>query len=231
MNKADKINALKTKGVTLAADTAASEVNRIYAENFPKAVAETANDTASDQQQSADTTTDTNVNEALQKLIGANSTIRFGSEEASALIRAQKEKEFPSFGGNIPEGAVLTFTGYGTSHAWKSPRTGNVSNILTAFCTDASGDVHEVPFASFCCPAYPFVRFDGRNTEGQPQYATVAQNFILPNHYDSNADRNSAVMNLPVGTQFVVHHARGHYDNPYATRVWDFNVTWCSPVE
>jgi len=239
MNKADKINALKTKGVVLAVDTTASEVNRIYAEHFTSVADDGQQDSASTtttNDASATTTNDASasadtINGALQKLIDAESTITFNSEAARTLLRTQKEREFPSFGGNIPEGTVLTFSGYGTSHAWKSPRTGNTSNILTAYCTNAAGEIFEVPFASFCRPAYPFVRFDGRNADGVPQYATVTQTFVLPNHYDSGADRNAAVMGLQVGLQFTIHHARGHFDNPYATRVWDFLTTWCSPIE
>ena len=147
----------------------------------------------------------------------------FSSKELQEELKADKEREYPDFGRDIPEGEYI-LTGYATAHDWKSPRDGRISHIRTAFITNGT-DVYELPFANLSAKEWPFVQFNGRNSDGKATYKTVEIKTVLP-YYSSVADRNFAVTQIPANTKIKVHHARGHYDNPYNTRVFDFKNTW-----
>lgn len=168
---------------------------------------------------STNQTADTTVSDELLKLITESGGQSFSSAELQAELQSDLEAEYPDFGRDIPDGAYH-ITGYATLHQWRSRRTGNISNIRTAFLDklDADGKPYELPFAAFSANEFPFVKADG--TEFVP--AT-----ILP-HFDSVARRNLAITSLAPMTKVVVHHARGHHKNPYAKRVFDFVYTYAS---
>ena len=149
-----------------------------------------------------------------------------GAAEISAvrpLIMADAEREFPDFGGQVPEGTYV-LTAYCGVHEWKA-RNGRVSTIRTRYIRRESDNAtFEVAFASFVAREWEFVGTDG-------QIASTP--FILP--FDASASttarRNLRVLDLADGTRISVHHIRGHWNNPLATRVFNINLTYCSEVE
>lgn len=159
-----------------------------------------------------------------QLVSGDEKSFSFDSTEVQNKIKAQKEREYPDFGRDVPEGEY-TLTGKGTIHNWHNPRTDRNAEIFTAFLQNGEGDVFEVAFAAFSTREFKFMQFDGRDAKGNINYKEVTTNCVLP-FTDSLADRNSAVLALGSGLKVSVHHARGHFDNPYNNRVFDFVYTW-----
>ena len=153
------------------------------------------------------------------------SIIENGAQEINAvrpLIVADTEREFPDFGGAVPEG-VYTLTAYCGSHEWKS-RKGRVSTIRTRFIRRESDNAtFEVALASFVAHEWDFVDANG---------VEHTLPFILP--FDASASttarRNLRVLDLAEGTQISVHHIRGHWNNPLAERVFNINLTYVSAV-
>ena len=142
--------------------------------------------------------------------------------EAMPQINAEIEREFPDFGAAVPEG-VYVLTSFCSVHEWKS-RQGRVSTIRTRYIRRESDNAtFEVALASFVGREWDFVGIDG-------QVASIA--FILP--FDANAAstarRNLRVLELAEGTQVRVNHIRGHWANPLATRTYNINLTYVSPV-
>ena len=142
----------------------------------------------------------------------------FDSDELKAQLKAEKEREYPDYGKEIPVGNYH-LTGYSTVIDWRNPKTDSVSHIRVAFLdklNPKTGKPYMLPFAALSCGTYKFKPVEG--DAFQPKCA-------LP-HYDSVADRNLAVVGLGGGTEIKVCHERGHHENPYNKRVFDFTYTW-----
>lgn len=154
----------------------------------------------------------------------------FGSNKFADYIKSAKENEYPNYGGGVPVGTIVTFTGSGTVKIWHNKRTDRDVNILIAFMQDESGKVWEIASAAFSHAEFPFVVFDGRDAAGAPKFKVVETKEMFP-FTSSVADRNSRLAEIEVGKKFKVCRAHGHYNNPYATRVWDFDKTWLEPVD
>ena len=103
------------------------------------------------------TTTTTTVPEWIKVLV------ENGAAEISAvrpLIVADAEREFPDFGGQVPEGTYV-LTAYCGVHEWKA-RNGRVSTIRTRFIRRESDNAtFEVAFASFVAREWDFVDVNG----------------------------------------------------------------------
>ena len=158
------------------------------------------------------------IDDDLLKVITENGGLAFDSEELKAQLKADKEREYPDFGRDIPTGKYQ-LTGFSTTHDWRNPRTDSVSHIRTAFLNTINpktGTPYEIPFAAFSCSAYKF----------KPTDADAFQPKCVLPHYDSVADRNLAVVDLEPGTEIMIKHSRGHHENPYNKRVFDFTYTW-----
>lgn len=166
-----------------------------------------------------------NGSDELQKKIADLGGFSFNNPKFQDLLRKQKEREFPDFGRDVPEG-VYTFTGNGNIHQWTSPRTGSVSDIVTAYLSNDNGDLFEVATAAFAKREWDFLEGQGKNADGKYVYTKVNANPILP-FQSSTAARNEAVSKIETGTKVVVKHSkRGHFDNPNNTRIWDFIYTY-----
>lgn len=152
--------------------------------------------------------------------------INDGAQEISAvrpLVIADAEREFPDFGGQVPDGTYV-LTAYCGVHEWKA-RNGRVSTIRTRYIRRESDNAtFEVAFASFVAREWDFVDVNG---------VEHTLPFILP--FDASqattARRNLRVLDLAEGTRISVHHIRGHWANPLAQRVFNINLTYCSAVE
>ena len=168
-----------------------------------------------------------NVSDELQKKIADLGGFSFEDSKFQDLIKKQKAREFPDFGRDVPTEDVYVFIGKGNVHQWTSPRTGNVSDILTVILQRKGTDeVVEVAAAGFCKREWDFLQQSGKNSEGKYVYTTLECKPILP-FIASIADRNAAVAAIEIGTELRVKHSeRGHFDNPNSTRVWDFVYTW-----
>jgi hypothetical protein len=159
----------------------------------------------------------------LEKLIPSEG-FSFGSDTFQKKVKEQKEREFPDYGRDVPAGEY-TFTGAGTYKSWKSPKTGNEIQILVAYL-EKGGNIFEVAAAAFAAAEYEFVSFDGKDDKGNIKYKKVEMNPIL-DYYSSVADRNGAMSTIEAGTKVKVFHStKGHFNNPYNTRIWDFVRTW-----
>ena len=159
----------------------------------------------------------------LEKLIPEDG-FSFGSDTFQKKVKEQKEREFPDYGRDVPVGEY-TFTGAGTYKSWKSPKTGNEIQILVAYL-EKNGNLFEVAAAAFAAAEYEFVSFDGKDDKGNIKYKKVEMNPVL-NYYSSTADRNGAMSTIEAGTKVKVFHStKGHFNNPYNTRIWDFVRTW-----
>lgn len=159
----------------------------------------------------------------LEKLIPEEG-FSFGSDTFQKKVKEQKEREFPDYGRDVPAGEY-TFTGAGTYKSWKSPKTGNEIQILVAYL-EKNGNIFEVAAAAFAAAEYEFVSFDGKDEKGNIKYKKVEMSPIL-DYYSSVADRNGAMSTIQAGTKVkVFHSAKGHFNNPYNTRIWDFVRTW-----
>ena len=159
----------------------------------------------------------------LEKLIPEDG-FSFGSDTFQKKVKEQKEREFPDYGRDVPEGEY-TFTGAGTYKPWKSPKTGNEIQILVAYL-EKNGTLYEVAAAAFAAAEYEFVSYNGKDEKGNIKYKKVEMNPVL-DYYSSTADRNGAMSTIEAGTKVkVFHSAKGHFNNPYNTRIWDFVRTW-----
>lgn len=142
----------------------------------------------------------------------------FDSDELKAELRAEKEREYPDFGREIPAG-VYHLSGFTTTVDWRNPRTDNVSHIRVAYLdklNPKTGKPYLLPFSAMSSNEFMFVPV------GEEKFAP---NCVLE-HYDSIADRNAAVVALGKGFTVKVCHKRGHHDNPYAKKIFDFVYTW-----
>lgn len=153
----------------------------------------------------------------LQKLIENHDGRRFS--ELESVVLAQQSREYPDFGGGVPED-VYYVLGVFNVHTWKN-RRGNETEILTAVVANEKGDEFEVAFASFCKREWDFVKFNRETKE----YDKVECNPLLP-FYPSLSQRTKAVSEIKPMTAIRIKRARGHFDNPNNTRVFDFNYTW-----
>ena len=159
------------------------------------------------------------VDDDLLKIITNSGGKSFDSDELKAELKAEKEREYPDYGREIPEGTYY-LTGYTTVIDWRNPRTDNISHIRVAFLdkiNPKNGKPYMLPFAAFAKNQYPFVPV-GDNSKFTPS--------CVLEHYDSVADRHAAVVALGTGFAVKVCHKRGHHDNPYNKRVFDFTYTW-----
>lgn len=156
--------------------------------------------------------------------------LMFSSPKFADYVKSAKENEYPNYGGDVPVGTVVAFTGGGTVKIWHNKRTDRDVNILVAFVRDENGKVWEIASASFSRAEFPFVSFDGRDAAGAPKFKEISTNELF-SFTSSVADRNSRLAEIEVGRKFKVCRAHGHYNNPYATRVWDFDKTWLEPMD
>lgn len=154
----------------------------------------------------------------------------FGSDKFSDFVKKSKEREYPNYGGSVPVGTTLSFTGSGTVKVWHNPRTDKDVSILVAYMVDGQNKVWEIASAAFSHAEFPFVVFNGKDAAGTPKFKEISTNEMFP-FTQSVADRNSRLAEIAVGAKFKVCRAHGHYANPYATRVWDFDKTWLEPVD
>jgi len=179
-----------------------------------------------------------NANASATELVGLATLIKsvpegglmFGSQKFADYVKSAKEREYPNYGGSVPVGTTLSFTGSGTVRVWHNPRTDKDVSILVAYMVDQNNKVWEVASASFSKSEFPFVVFDGKDAAGTPKFKEISTNELFP-FTSSVADRNSRLAEIEVGKKFKVCRAHGHYANPYATRVWDFDKTWLEPVD
>lgn len=204
MNKTELQNALRAKGIAFNASDNVQTLQSLY-----------------------DTAVSNNAADELQKKIDDLGGFSFSDQKFQDLVKKQKAREFPDFGRDVPTEDVYVFIGKGNVHQWTSPRTGNVSDILTVILQRKGTDeIVEVAAAGFCKREWDFLEQSGKNSEGKYVYTTLECNPVLP-FAASIADRNAAVAAIEVGTELrVKHSARGHFDNPNSTRVWDFVYTW-----
>lgn len=192
------MNALTAKGITFDASASKADLERLL------------ND--------ASVQTVFAIDDDLLKVITDNGGLAFDSDELKAQLKAEKEREYPDYGKEIPTGNYH-LTGYSTVIDWRNPKTDSVSHIRVAFLdklNSKTGKPYMLPFAALSQGAYKFKPVDG--DAFQPKCA-------LP-HYDSVADRNLAVVGLGAGTEIKVCHKCGHHENPYNKRVFDFLYTW-----
>lgn len=179
--------------------------------------------------QTAQNSASVSVSEELQKKISDLGGFSFADSKFQELVKKQKEREFPDYGRDVPEG-VYTLTGQGNIHQWKSPRTEAVSDIVVVYLTNESNEVFEVAAASFATREWSFMQQQGKDNNGKMTYAELSCKPILP-FISSVADRNAAVGALTAGTKVRVKHSnRGHFDNPNNTRIWDFIYTYVENV-
>lgn len=161
----------------------------------------------------------------LIKRIADAGGVSFDSPELRKELEEDKENEYPDYGRDVPEGEY-TICGYSTLHEWKNKRTNRTSRIRTAFITNEQNDIFEMPFSAFCAKEFDFVKFDGRNDDGEVVHTKVEMNPICP-FISSVAERNlTVVKTLRTGDKISVKHERGHYDNPYSSRIFNFVNTW-----
>lgn len=197
MNKQEIMNALSAKGITFDANASKAQLETLLNAN--------SNVFA--------------IDDDLLKIITNSGGKSFNSDELKAELKAEKEREYPDYGREIPEG-TYHLTGYTTVIDWRNPRTDNISHIRVAFLdkiNPKSGKPYMLPFAAFAKNQYPFVPV-GDDSKFTPS--------CVLEHYDSVADRNAAVVALGAGFAVKVCHKRGHHDNPYNKRVFDFTYTW-----
>lgn len=195
------------------------DVTYCFTNSFTTMAGRNASSNASAQNATVQSTT-TTVPEWVKSLVND------GAQEISSvrpLIVADAEREFPDFGGQVPNGTYV-LTAYCGVHEWKA-RNGRVSTIRTRYIRRESDNAtFEVAFASFVGREWDFVGVDGQ---------VASTPFILP--FDPNsattARRNLRVLDLVEGTRISVNHIRGHWANPLATRVFNINLTYCSAVE
>lgn len=155
---------------------------------------------------------------------------KFGSKEFADFVKKSKEREYPNFGGDVPTGTILTFAGGGTVKVWHNPNSDKDVNILIAYMVDGQNKVWEVAAAAFSHSEFNFVAFDGKDAAGAPKFKEIKTNELFP-FTSSIADRNSRLAEIEIGAKFKVCRAHGHYENPYATRVRDFDKTWLEPID
>jgi hypothetical protein len=196
MNKTEIMNSLSAKGITFDANASKAQLEALL---------------------SASSNTFA-IEDDLLKIISEKGGKAFDSADMQAVLKADKEREYPDFGKAIPEG-VYHLTGYATVVDWRNPRTDNVSHIRVAYL-DAidpkTGEPYKLPFASLAKNQYKFKPVEG--DEFQP-------NAVL-DFFDSVADRNIAVCGLEAGLEIKVCHKRGHWLNPNNKRPFDFTLTW-----
>lgn len=160
----------------------------------------------------------------LVKRIADLGGVSFDSEQLQKELQEDKENEYPDYGRDVPEGEY-SICGYSTLHEWKNKRTGRTSRIRTAFITNGT-DIFEMPFSAFCAREFDFVKFDGRDDSGEVIHTKVEMHPICP-FISSVAERNlTVVKTLKADDKIKVCHERGHYDNPYNTRIFNFVNTW-----
>lgn len=196
MNKNEIIAALSAKGIAFDASASKADLERLLSGASVEFV----------------------IDDDLLKVITDNGGLAFDSDELKAQLKAEKEREYPDTGKDIPTG-VYHLTGYSTIIDWRNPKTDAVSHIRVAYLDKVNPNnnlPYMLPFAALSCGAYKFKPIEG--DAFQPKCA-------LP-HYDSIADRNLAVVGLGAGTEIKVCHERGHHENPYNKRVFDFTYTW-----
>lgn len=179
-----------------------------------------------------------NASASANELVGLATLIKsvpenglmFRSQKFADYIKSAKEKEYPDYGGDVPVGTVVAFTGGGTVKVWHNSRTDKDVNILVAFMQDESGKVWEIASAAFSHSEFPFVVLNGKDAAGTLKFQKIETKEMF-SYVSSVADRNSRLAEIPVGKKFKVCRAHGHYENPYATRVWDFDKTWLEPID
>ena len=158
------------------------------------------------------------IDDDLLKVIVDNGGIAFDSDELKAQLKAEKEREYPDTGKEIPTG-VYHLTGYSTIIDWRNPKTDSVSHIRVAFLdkmNTKTGKPYMLPFAALSCNAY---KFKPLNEDAfQPKC-------VLP-HFESIADRNLAVVGLGAGFEVKVCHSFGKHENPDNKRPFNFTYTW-----
>jgi hypothetical protein len=210
MKKEEKaLAALKAKGVSVSAkkwETISTKLveNGLNPDNF---------------------TDDEVISDELLKTIANLGGVAFNSDELQQQLKKDKENEFPDYGRDIPDGEYVV-TGYTTVKDWKNPRTGNISHIRTAFIKNDDDEVFQLPYASFCAKEWDFISYAGKDSDGKATYEKAEMHCILP-FISSVADRNLTVSNtMKAGDRIKVCHKRGHFDNPYNTRIFDFVLTW-----
>ena len=155
--------------------------------------------------------------EALKKCVDACEGKSFA--ELTDVVAKQQSKEFPDFGGDVPEGEYYLIRKFAV-HPWTN-RQGTQSEILTAFLANiGTGKVVEVAFAAFCAREWDFVTVDKTGEE-----KVVEMSPILP-FQSKLSDRTKAVSELAENTKVIVKHSFGHFKNPYNTRIFNFKYTW-----
>lgn len=155
--------------------------------------------------------------------------LMFSSPKFEDYVKSTKEREYPNFGGDVPVNTILTFTGGGTVKVWHNLRTDRDVSILVVYMVDGQNKIWEVAASSFSKGEFPFVSFDGRDAAGAPKFKVVETKEMFP-FTSSVADRNSRLAEIEIGKKFKVCRAHGHYNNPYSTRIFDFDKTWLEPV-
>lgn len=199
-------SALSAMGLSTTGNTAQLQAR------YDAAVA--ANNNAADTDAASDNTANA-IPESVAKALEESGAFLMSSQEARELIRTTREREYPDFGRDIPEGSYIT-TEWANTHQWKN-RRGNLSTIVTIYLQDENGNLYEIATGAFAEREYPFV------SNGEQ----ITLNAMFP-YNQSRATRNEQVFALNPGTPVRVHHAFGHYDNPDAERVWNFTLTWVS---
>lgn len=153
---------------------------------------------------------------ALQKAIADCGGRKF--EELATITSALAAKEYPNYGGDVPEGETLYFVRKFEVHKWTN-REGTTSEILTAYLANSEGKLFEVAFSSFFGREWDFMcRVNGNEVAIEVSSAFPFTPKI--------SERVRIISEIGEGTPFKVRHAFGHLANPYAKRIFNYQFTW-----
>lgn len=170
--------------------------------------------------QNANAASQTTLDVVLQKALDKSGGKSF--DELPEFTNTLESREYPDFGVDVPEGEYYTLAKFDI-HDWKNSR-GKLSQIPTLYVCDENGEIFEIQFSNFFASEFDFIK-QTKNDDGDFEKEEIKCNPIFP-FTPSRSKRAAAINTLEQGTKIKVCHARGHYDNPDAVRVFNFTRTW-----
>lgn len=207
MNKAQKIEALRNKGISVENSASAEQVNALYATHCVE------NNGGTNQQSQV-------VAEKIVVLGEECEIVANNSQKVVDYIKAKKSKEFPDFLAEVPQGEYEV-VGQSTFATWIDKDGNPVTFCLPLLKSVATGKKHAC--ATWDLTPRMSIMDYSENKENGVEYTP---SWVCKIQHSSSSQRDLNALNVPIGTRvWVKHRPTSMWYNPLkkATRTYTVN--------
>jgi len=206
MTKAQKIDALRNKGVTVESTASADTVNELYATHCIES-----------EGSNQPTQVVADIADEIEKVVinGKNCEVyRPDSPKVKEVLDKKRANSFPNFIGQLLDGEYKT-AGLCTIYSHQTADMERPSELILCGLYDAQNELHWVGSWDLAKRPFGVVLADGTK---------IDHNWVVGTDYSSNAERDRLACECPAGIAVVKKSGVGHWDSGKSPR--NYFVSW-----